>query len=424
MSKLQSADWTVYVTLLDGLRCNSMLLARPVSSLLEIDLMSDEGGSTVLSYFDAHSAEMLEFTRWLVEQESMSREAEATRRLAERLGERLASTGGSVELLDDPRYGSTLRARFNHAAGESQNGGHLLVVGHLDTVWPLGTLAARPFRVEEDRAFGPGIFDMKSGVMLAAFAVRAIRELGRKTRRPTTLLMTCDEETGSHFSRDIIEDEGRQARAALVMEPPIPGGTVKTGRKGVGEFELIVRGRPAHAGNDPGAGISAITELAHQVLAINAMVDYARGTTLNVGVVRGGVLSNVIAAEARAQIDMRFATIEEGQRIIAAMQQLQPVLKGARLEVTGGINRPPLVRTDEIGALFEHARQLASEIGFELEEGSVGGGSDGNFVAALGVPVLDGLGVDGAGAHAEHEHIIISDIPRRAALLARLMETV
>ena len=424
MSKLQSADWTVYVTLLDGLRCNSMLLARPVSSLLEIDLMSDEGGSTVLSYFDAHSAEMLEFTRWLVEQESMSREAEATRRLAERLGERLASTGGSVELLDDPRYGSTLRARFNHAAGESQNGGHLLVVGHLDTVWPLGTLAARPFRVEEDRAFGPGIFDMKSGVMLAAFAVRAIRELGRKTRRPTTLLMTCDEETGSHFSRDIIEDEGRQARAALVMEPPIPGGTIKTGRKGVGEFELIVRGRPAHAGNDPRAGISAITEMAHQILAINQLNDYERGTTVNVGVARGGVLSNVIAAEAHAFVDMRFRTVDEGERITKALSDLKPVLDGARLELLGGINRPPLVRTPETGELFDQAKQLASEIGFELNEGSVGGGSDGNFIAALGVPVLDGLGVDGAGAHAEHEHIIISDIPRRAALLTRLIETI
>ena len=160
------------------------------------------------------------------------------------------------------------------------------------------------------------------------------------------------------------------------------------------------------------------------MLAINAMIDYGRGTTLNVGVVRGGVLSNVIAAEARAQIDMRFTTIEEGERIIAAMQQLQPLLEGARLEVTGGINRPPLVRTAEVGALFEHARQLASEIGFDLKEGSVGGGSDGNFVAALGVPVLDGLGVDGAGAHAEHEHIIISDIPRRAALLTRLIETI
>ena len=376
------------------------------------------------SYFQEIQSDILEFMRWLVEQESMTRNAEATARIAESLGERLAADGARVDLLRDPGWGATLRARFECECDGAPSDKQLLVIGHLDTVWPMGTLSERPFRIEDGRAYGPGIFDMKAGVTAAVFAMRALREMARPTRRSVTFLMTCDEETGSHFSRDIVEEEARRSMAALVLEPPIPGGIVKTGRKGVGEFELIVRGRPAHAGNDPRAGISAITELAHQVLAINAMVDYGRGTTLNVGVVQGGVLSNVIAAEARAHIDMRFTTIEEGERIISAMQHLQPVLKGARLEVTGGINRPPLVRTDEIGALFEHARQLASEIGFELEEGSVGGGSDGNFVAALGVPVLDGLGVDGAGAHAEHEHIIISDIPRRAALLARLMETV
>jgi glutamate carboxypeptidase len=210
----------------------------------------------------------------------------------------------------------------------------------------------------------------------------------------------------------------------LVLEPPIPGGIIKTGRKGVGEFELIIRGRSAHAGNDPSAGVNAITELAHQVLAINGMSDYKRGTTLNVGLVRGGVLANVVPAEARAFIDMRYETEEEGERITRALRGLRPVLEGASIEVRGGINRPPLVRTAAIGELFDHARQLAAEIGFELMEASVGGGSDGNFIAALGVPVLDGLGVDGAGAHAEHEHIIISDMPRRAALLARLIETI
>jgi glutamate carboxypeptidase len=387
-------------------------------------MKTNEGGSVMLSYFAERCSEMLEFTKWLVEQESMSRVADATRHIAGRLGDTLASTGAEVELLDDAHYGSTLRARFGNASDALANGKQLLVVGHLDTVWPIGTLAERPFRVEADRAYGPGIFDMKAGVMLSSFAMRALKDLSRATRRPTTLLMTCDEETGSHFSREIIEDEARRSRAALVLEPPIPGGTIKTGRKGVGEFELIIRGRPAHAGNDPRAGISAITEMAHQILAINKLSDYAHGTTLNVGVARGGVLSNVIAAEAHAFIDMRFQTVEEGARIIEAMSSLRPVLEGARLEVRGGINRPPLVRTLETGVLFEQAKSLASEIGFELKEGSVGGGSDGNFIAALGVPVLDGLGVDGAGAHAEHEHIIISDIPRRAALLTRLIEMI
>jgi glutamate carboxypeptidase len=376
--------------------------------------------TALLTYFEEKQGELLDFIRWLVEQESMSREAEATRRIAEQFGERLARIGPQVELLSDPRYGATLRARFE---GASNDEARLLVVGHLDTVWPIGTLARRPFRIEGDRAYGPGIFDMKAGVAIAAFAMRALKEGGRAAKRPVTFLMTCDEETGSHFSREIIEEEAIVARAALVLEPPIPGGTVKTARKGVGEFELIVRGRPAHAGNDPRAGISAITEIARQILAINEMCDYDRGTTLNVGVVHGGVLSNVVAAEARAAIDMRFRTVDEGKRIEQAMAKLSPTLDGAQIEVRGGINRPPLVRTPEIGALFEHARRLAAEIGFELSEGSVGGGSDGNFIAAKGVPVLDGLGVDGAGAHAEHEHIIISDIPRRAALLARMIET-
>jgi glutamate carboxypeptidase len=381
--------------------------------------------AALLRYFQERQSEMLEFMRWLVEQESMSREMEATRRIAENLGERIAEMGAAVDLLSSPQYGSTLRARFDPNHGpRATDDKQLLVVGHLDTVWPMGTLSARPFRVEGDRAFGPGIFDMKSGVTLAAFAMRAIKELSRSTRRAVTLLMTGDEETGSHFSREVIEEEARHACAALVIEPPIPGGTIKTARKGVGEFELIVHGRSAHAGNDPRLGVSAITEMANQVLAINKLMDYEQGTTLNVGVVRGGVLSNVVAAEARASVDMRYKTAEEGARITEAMNSLKPVLDGARIEVRGGINRPPLVRTPEIAALFGHAKHIAAEMDYELKEGSVGGGSDGNFIAALGVPVLDGLGVDGSGAHAEHEHIIISDIPRRAVLLTRLIETI
>jgi glutamate carboxypeptidase len=383
-----------------------------------------QDGRSLQAYFQSQQAEILDFIRWLVEQESMSREAAATARIAENFGDKLSELGASVELLSHPDFGASVRARFDFTGGQAVDDQQLMIVGHLDTVWPAGTLAARPFRVEGGRAYGPGIFDMKAGVSVATFALRAIKELGRATRRQIVMLMTCDEETGSHFSRPFIEDEARRARAALVLEPPIPGGAVKTARKGVGEFELIVRGKPAHAGNDPRAGVSAITEMAHQVLAINGLMDYARGTTLNVGVVRGGVLSNVIAAEARATIDMRFAHIEEGERIEQAMQRLKPVLDGARLEVRGGINRPPLVRTPEIAALFAQARELAAEIGYDLREGAVGGGSDGNFIAALGVPVLDGLGVDGAGAHAEHEHILIDDIARRATLLARLMETI
>ena len=372
------------------------------------------------AYFQDHLPEMLEFLRWLVEQESMTGCAQAATRLAENLASRLSEVGAHVELVDEPRYGSALLAHLDGGAGEHR---HLMVVGHLDTVWPLGTLASRPFRIDGDRALGPGVFDMKAGVALAFFALRAVRDLNRRLRGPVTILMTCDEESGSPGSRSIVEAEAQKARAALVLEPPIPGGALKTSRKGVAELELIVRGRSAHAGNDPAAGINAITELAHQVLAINALNDHERGTTVSVGVVRGGVIQNVIPAEATASIDLRFATDDEGERVMKAIGALQPVLQGARLEVHGSVNRPPMVRTTAIGLLFEHARRLASELGFELSEGAVGGGSDANFIAALGVPVLDGLGVDGADAHAEGEHIIISDLPRRAALLSRLIET-
>jgi glutamate carboxypeptidase len=378
--------------------------------------------SELLAHFEEKQVEIFEFIRWLVEQESMSREAEAITRIAENFAERLSEYGATVDLFQDSKFGTTLRARFNQSEHSDEK--QLLIVGHLDTVWPLGTLALRPLRIDGDKAYGPGIFDMKAGVTLATFAMLALKKFGRKTNRPVTFLMTCDEETGSQFSRPLIEEEAKRTEAALVLEPPVPGGIIKTGRKGVGEFELIVRGRSAHAGNDILRGISAINELANQILAINKLADFELGTTLNVGVVHGGVLSNVVAAEARASIDMRYQVLEEGKRIENAMSRLTPVLAGAQLEVKGGINRPPLVRTEKIATLFAHARELATEVDYDLQEAFVGGGSDGNFIAAMGVPVLDGLGVDGAGAHAEHEHIILSDIPRRATLLTRLIETI
>jgi glutamate carboxypeptidase len=365
---------------------------------------------------------MLGFLGWLVGQESMSRVPDATTHLARQFGARLQEAGAAVELISDSHSGASVLARFDHPC-KDRSADQLLIVGHLDTVWPIGTLERRPFRLEQGRAYGPGVFDMKAGLTIAFFAMRALKQAGYPTIRPVAFLITCDEETGSLYNRPIVEAEGRRSHAALVLEPPIPGGNLKTGRKGVGEFELVITGKPAHAGNDPLGGVSAITELAHQILAINAMSDYERGTTLNVGVISGGVLSNVIPAEARARIDMRYQTEDEGARITRALGRLSPVVEGARIEVHGGINRPPFARTPAIQALFEHARTLAVEIGFDVGEGSVGGGSDGNFIAALGVPVLDGLGVDGAGAHAEHEHIILDDIPRRAALLARLIET-
>jgi glutamate carboxypeptidase len=238
------------------------------------------------------------------------------------------------------------------------------------------------------------------------------------------LLLTCDEEIGSRASRALVEQEAARSAAALVLEPPIPGGIVKTARKGVGGFTVRAIGRAAHAGLDPAKGVNAILELAHQTLRLQNLNDPGRGTTVTVGVVNGGTTSNVVPAEAVAKVDMRFWTLEDGERIDATVKEFKPVLEGAQLEITGGINRPPMIRSAGNAALFAQARTLATELGFELQEGSVGGGSDGNFTAAMGVATLDGLGVDGAGAHAEHEHIILSDIPRRAALLTRLIQTV
>jgi glutamate carboxypeptidase len=277
---------------------------------------------------------------------------------------------------------------------------------------------------DEGRAHGPGIFDMKSGVAILVEALRALAGRGLATRRPLTLLLTCDEEIGSRTSRHLVEAEAGRAAAALVLEPPIPGGIVKTARKGVGNFTVRALGRAAHAGLDPAKGVNAIVELAHQTLRLAALNDYERGTTVSVGLIRGGTADNVVPAEATARVDVRFWTPEDGDLIEAAIRNLTPALAGAQLEVSGGINRPPMPRAAGNVALYEHARALAAGLGFELQDGGVGGGSDGNFTAALGVPTLDGLGVDGAGAHAEHEHIILSDLPRRAALLTSLLQTV
>ena len=382
----------------------------------------DDHMATLLAHFAGRQEQTLELIRALVERESTSREEARLAGLAGFVAAELGALGARPELIEAPGHGAHLRADFD--GGHRPGASRLLVVGHLDTVWPIGTLARLPFRVtDEGRAHGPGIFDMKAGVAILIEALRAIAARGLETRRPITVLLTCDEEIGSHTSRHLVEAEARRAAAALVLEPPIPGGVVKTARKGVGNFTVRAAGRAAHAGLDPAQGVNAIVELAHQTLRLAALNDYGRGTTVSVGLIRGGTADNVVPAEAEARVDVRFWTPEDGDRLEGAVRGLTPALAGARLEVGGGINRPPMPRSAGNVALYEHARALAAGLGFDLRDGGVGGGSDGNFTAALGVPTLDGLGVDGAGAHAEHEHIILSDIPRRAALLTRLLET-
>jgi glutamate carboxypeptidase len=376
--------------------------------------------SALINYFQHCLESTLSLIQALVERESMSRDEACLNPLARFVAEQLSHCADEVKLIPQSGFGMHLRARFGFGHQSTQP--HLLILGHLDTVWPPGTLERIPFRVtEQGTAHGPGIFDMKSGVAIIIEALQAVSHLRLTTHHPVTLLLTCDEEIGSLSSRPLVEEAARNCVAAFVLEPPIPGGIVKTGRKGVGVFTLRVTGRAAHAGLDPSKGVNAIVELAHQIIKLSGLNDYERGITVNAGVIQGGTTSNVVPAEAMARVDVRFWTPQDGELIQSTLRQLEPVLEHAKIEVSGGINRPPMERSSRNLRLYEQARSYAAEIGLDLHEGAVGGGSDGNFTAAMGVPTLDGLGVDGAGAHAEHEHIIINDIPRRAALLTLLL---
>lgn len=309
--------------------------------------------------------------------------------------------------------------------GGPQNGAKsILILSHVDTVHPVGTLEHDlPLRVEGDRLYGPGVYDMKGGAYLVLDAVRDVlrREVAP---RPVVFLFTPDEEIGSPTTRDVIEDLARDAAYVLVTEPCRPGGKVVTARKGVGRFEVSVEGRPSHAGSRHEDGRSAIREAARQILAIEAMTDYSRGITTTVGMMNGGSAINVIPREARFTVDLRVLTAEDGVAMTERILGLQPYDPDVKVTVTGAMNRPPYGKTPAIAALYEHARRIAAELGQPLDEVPVtGGGADGNFTAALGVPTLDGLGIDGDGAHTLHEHGLISSLQPRAQLAARLIET-
>lgn len=297
------------------------------------------------------------------------------------------------------------------------NGPALLVLGHTDTVWPEGTLESMPFRVEGAHAFGPGVYDMKAGLVLIVEAIR----LAGGDRRALRVFLTADEELGSSTGRAWLEAAAEEAAAALVVEPPTPEGHLKTARKGLGRFLFTITGRPSHAGTHRHEGVSAIEELAHQVLALHALNDEERGISVNVGVVEGGTTENVVAAEATALVDVRITSAGDQGRVERALEELEPVLAGAAIELGGGWTRPPLERSPGGRAMFERARAYGRELGLDLREASTGGGSDGNIVGALGVPVLDGLGAEGGGAHALDEHVELESIPVRAQLLARLL---
>jgi glutamate carboxypeptidase len=366
---------------------------------------------------------MLHTLRILVEHESPSHDKAANDDMAQVLNDLFPNlTGGTAQIIFNDAAGNHVRAEWNAGVNTQRQ---ILILTHFDTVWPHGTLQQIPFRVEDGKAYGPGIFDMKAGIVQGLYALQALQSLQRDIGCKVVFLMTADEEIGSQSSRALIETEAAKSECVFVLEAAAgPQGALKTSRKGTGGFKMEVEGVSAHAGLDPEKGRSAIEELARQIIHLHSLSDYERGTTLNVGVIEGGTASNVVAARAKAHIDLRVRTQADADEMIPRILGVQPFLDGTRVTVKGGLNRPPLERSEQVAALYNKAHHIArKELNFDLHENAVGGASDGNFTARL-APTLDGLGAVGDGAHATHEHIIVAEMPRRSALLAHLIEEI
>jgi glutamate carboxypeptidase len=366
-------------------------------------------------YCRHHEAWLLDTIEALVMMESPTDDKPAVDRCGAELAKRLRDLGANVRFVPASTAGDHLRAEFGR--GDRQ----VLLLGHFDTVWPVGQLVRMPLTRDGDRLRGPGVFDMKAGIALGMLATRALFALAPPESTRVVMLWTTDEETGSGTSRALLEAEASKSEAVLVLEPSLPGGGLKTSRKGCGQYEIVVQGEAAHAGVDPGKGVSAIRELARQILVVETLQDLTRGVSLNVGVVSGGTRPNVVASEARAIIDVRAPSQDDADRVDTALRALTPHIAGARVAVRGGFERPPMERTAGVARLYALAQQVGSELGQTIQEGATGGGSDGNFCAALGVPTLDGLGALGDGAHALSEHVLMSALTARAALLAGLL---
>ena len=381
--------------------------------------VSSSNIAALSAYFAGRKEAVLAFARALVETESPSGDEVGSKAVVSLLAAAAAGINGvtGIERIASENYGEHLRVT---AFGDSREK-PIVILGHTDTVHPRDSLKQRPWRVEGNRAYGPGVFDMKASCALALEVVQATAASGLTPKRPVVLLLTCDEETGSRTGKQLVEAVARRAQAVLVLEPPGSGGRAKTGRKGTGVFTIEARGCAAHAGLEPEKGASAILELARQTERLHSFNGSSGGISVNVGVFQGGTLSNVVSAAARAEVDVRFSSAEEAARIEDEILKLSPYDQRVQLIVKGGINRPPLERNEKVLGLYRRAHSLAHQLGFELGEIQVGGASDGNFAAAAGAAVLDGLGIDGDGAHATHEHILIDDIPRRGALLAGLI---
>ena len=381
--------------------------------------LSNSNLNDLRGHFLVRHDEIVALIKALVEAESTSGDEAGSKAVVSLLANNAGTIGGvKLDVLPVNNYGEHLRLTAFADAPESAP---ILLLGHTDTVHARGSIVERPWRVEGKKAYGPGVFDMKANCVLALEVIRALAHVGIQPKRPVVLLLTCDEETGSASGRPLVEAEARKASSVLVLEPSGSGGRAKTGRKGTGIYSLAARGVAAHAGLEPEKGASAVLELARQTERLHSFNGKAGGISVNVGVFRGGTLSNVVAAEARAEIDVRFSSAAEADVIQNDILHLRPFDERVELRLTGGINRPPLERTEKVLELYERARAIAHLLDFDLGETQVGGASDGNFAAAVGAAVLDGLGIAGDGAHATHEHIILDDIPRRGALIAGLI---
>jgi glutamate carboxypeptidase len=372
-----------------------------------------------LRYAQAKQSETVAFISELAACESPSDSPVAVNRLVDLLIERTAGIA-SAKTFESTRFGKTLRLEFSLPGDATQ--AHILALGHSDTVWPLGTLRHMPVQQADGRLWGPGVLDMKSGLAFFIFAMRALRDLRVPVSRPVVLLVVADEEVGSGSSRAITEQEASSSQCVLVLEPGSGfAGKLKTARKGVGDYTVFVRGKGAHAGVDFDSGASAIVEIARQISEIVQFTDLARGITVNPGVISGGTRSNVIAEHAQVHVDIRVSRLSDAAELDRKFRSLKAVDERCTVWVEGGLNRPPMERTEAIAALFAKARTLGEAMGLELEESSTGGGSDGNFTAALGIPTLDGLGGVGEGAHASNESIFLDRVADRVALLAALV---
>ena len=360
----------------------------------------------------------------LVETESPSHDKAAVDRVGVIVAEAARKVGARVEIVPNEDTGDHVLARFpmpDRGINTVEAGGKagILFLCHMDTVFPLGTIEKTPYREDRDKIFGPGTLDMKAGIVIALAAIEEAQKQG--LNRPITLLCTSDEEIGSHTSRGLIESLAQESALALVMEGALLDGSLKTWRKGTGGFQVKTHGRAAHAGGDHRAGRNAIEEMAHQILAIQKLTDYSKGTTVNVGVIHGGTVSNVVPEECSIQVDVRVMQPGEWGHIETEMRNLKPVLDGTSIEVSGGQNRPPMPFDDTMKATFEKAKSIAARIGMTLTAGGTGGGSDGNFVAALGIPLLDGMGAVGEGYHSEREYIFASSLEQKVTLIASLI---